>query len=207
MALNAEKFSQGMTTQQYMEYIKVNKQPFLDIYAATDIPAEIQGFFSNLPQPLNLLVLTSDWCGDAMSTTPAILRLADSSENLKLEVFSRDDELDLANSFLPENRAGTTPVFVVFDSEMREVSRFIETARSLVPQIDAMDEMIAKEVAGEGDNARAAGRGKRTAFRVTHAKEWSTGILNEFKQVVEEGLSLPPDQRPSEGGTQWPPQD
>ena len=207
MTLTAEKFSQGMTTQQYMEYIKVNKQPFLDIYAATDVPAEIQGFFNNLTQPLNLVVFTSDWCGDAMSTTPAILRLADSSENLKLEVFSRDDELDLANSFLPENRAGTTPVFVVFDSEMREVSRFVETARSLVPQIDAMDEMIAQEVADEGDNARAAGRGKRTAFRVNHAKEWSAVILNEFKQLVQEGLNLPPDQRPAEGGTQWPPQD
>ena len=58
MTLNAEKFSQGMTTQQYMEYIKVNKQPFLDIYAATSIPAEIQGFFNNLPQPLNLVMTT-----------------------------------------------------------------------------------------------------------------------------------------------------
>ena len=207
MTLTAEKFSQGKTTQEYIEEIKVNKQPFLDIYAATDIPGEVQAFFNNLPQPLNLVVFTSDWCGDAMSTTPAILRLADSTENIKLEVFSRDDELDLTNSFLPENRAGTTPVFIMFDSEMREVSRFIETARSLVPQIDAMDEMIAKEVTGEGDNARAAGRGKRTAFRVTHAKEWSAVILNEFRQVVEEGLSLPPDRRPAEGGTQWPPQD
>jgi len=106
MTLNAEKFSQGMTTQQYMEYIKVNKQPFLDIYAATDIPADVQGFFNSQPQPLNLLVFTSDWCGDAMRTTPAILRLADSTDNLNLEVFSRDDELDLANSYLPENRAG-----------------------------------------------------------------------------------------------------
>ena len=206
MTLTAQKFSQGMTTQQYMDYIKVNKQPFLDIYAATEVPEEVQGFFNNLPQPVNLAVFTSDWCGDAMSTTPAILRLADSNENIKLEVFSRDDELELANSFLPENRAGTTPIFVVLDSEMREVSRFIETARSLVPRIDAMDEMIAKEVAGEGDNARAAGRGKRTAFRVAQAKEWSEVILNEFRRVVEEGLNLPLDQRPSEGGTQWPPQ-
>ena len=207
MTLTGEKFSQGKTTQEYIEEIKVNKQPFLDIYAATDIPEEVQGFFNSLPQPVNLVVFTSDWCGDAMSTTPAILRLADSTENIKLEVFSRDDELDLTNSFLPENRAGTTPVFVVFDSEMREVSRFIETARSLVPRIDAMDEAIAQEVAGEGDNARAAGRGKRTAFRVAHAKEWSAVILNEFKQVVEEGLGLPANQRPSEGGTQWPPQE
>ncbi len=71
MTLTAEKFSQGKTTQEYIEEIKVNKQPFLDIYAATDIPGEVEGFFNNLPQPLNLVVFTSDWCGDAMSTTPA----------------------------------------------------------------------------------------------------------------------------------------
>ena len=48
--------------------------------------------------------------------------------------------MDLTNSFLPENRAGTVPVFVVLDSSMGEVARFIETAHSLVPAIDAMDD-------------------------------------------------------------------
>ena len=207
MTITAEKFSQGMTAQEYIEYIKVNKQPFLDIYNAVEIPDQVRSFFDELPQALNLLVFTSDWCGDAMSTSPAILRLAESTAKLNLQVFSRDDELELANTFLPEYRAGTTPIFVVLDSDMKEISRFIETARGLVPQIDAMDEMIAQEVAGEGDNARAAGRGKRTAFRVAHAREWSWVILREFQSTVEKGLGLPPDQRPAEGGTQWPPQD
>jgi hypothetical protein len=141
-----------------------------------------------------------------MSTTPAILKLADSTNNINLEIFNRDDELELANSFLPENRAGTTPIFVVLDTDMRQISRFIETANSLVPRIDAMDEQISKEVAGEGDNARAAGRGKRTAFRVSHADEWSNIILEEFKNIVSEGLKLPLDQRPTQGGTKWPPE-
>jgi hypothetical protein len=42
---------------------------------------------------------------------------------------------------------------------------------------------------------------------VAHAKEWSWVILKEFRQVVEKGLNLPSEQRPSVGGTQWPPQD
>ena len=211
MALSADKFSQGMTTQEYIEYIKVNKQPFIDIYNGVEVPAETQAFFDGLPEPLNLAVFTSDWCGDALSTTPTILRLADSTDKLTLQVFSRDDELELTNGFLPEHRAGTVPVFVTLDSDMGEISRFVETARSLVPQIDAMDDAIAQEVAQEAaaasqgeDNARAATRGKRTAFRVGKAKDWGNVILREFQQVVAEGLSLESAQRPSEGGTQWP---
>ena len=206
MGLSNTKFSEGMNTSQYVDSIKVNKQPFLDIYSATQIPETVQNFFDTPGQTINLAVFTSDWCGDAMSTTPAILKLADSTNNINLEIFNRDDELELANSFLPENRAGTTPIFVVLDENMRQISRFIETANSLVPRIDAMDEQISKEVAGEGDNARAAGRGKRTAFRVSHAGEWSNIILEEFTNVVSEGLQLPPDQRPTQGGTKWPPE-
>ena len=206
MGLSNTKFSEGMNTSQYVDSIKVNKQPFLDIYSATQVPETVQNFFDTPGQTINLAVFTSDWCGDAMSTTPAILKLADSTNNINLEIFNRDDELELANSFLPENRAGTTPIFVVLDEDMRQISRFIETANSLVPRIDAMDEQISKEVAGEGDNARAAGRGKRTAFRVSHAGEWSNIILEEFTNLVSEGLQLPLDQRPTQGGTKWPPE-
>ncbi len=208
MALSMEKFAQGMTTQEYIEYIKVNQQPFIDIYNGVEVPADTQAFFDGLSEPLNLAVFTSDWCGDALSTTPTILRLADSTDKLRLQVFSRDDELELTNGFLPEHRAGTVPVFVTFDAEMGEISRFIETARSLVPQIDAMDDAIAQEVAAaveSGDDARAATRGRRTAFRVGKARDWGEVILREFQQAVAEGLSLAPDQRPSEGGTEWPP--
>ena len=205
MALTVKRFSQGMTTQQYIDQIKVNKQPFLDIYHSVEIPVEDLAFFDGLPEPLRLAVFTCDWCGDAMSTTPAILRLAESTNNLEFRIFNRDLELELTNSFLPEHRASTVPVFVVFDHSMQEIARFIETARALVPQIDAMDEAIAQEAAADSStDPRAVVRGKRTAFRVARANEWGRVILREFHQVVAEGLALPPQKRPAEGGTQWP---
>jgi len=209
MSLTAEKFARGMTTREYIDgCIKVNKQPFIDIYESVAIPPETLAWFDALPEPLNLAVFTSDWCGDALSTTPAILRLADRADRLHLQVFNRDDELELTNSFLPENRAGTVPVFVALDGDMGEVARFIETARALVPQIDAMDAAIAQEVAAAGISeaeSRAAGRGRRTAYRVNKAREWGEVILREFQQTVAAGLARPPEQRPAEGGTQWPP--
>ncbi|HIN04738.1 MAG TPA: hypothetical protein EYM65_00665, partial [Dehalococcoidia bacterium] len=143
-----------------------------------------------------------------VSTTPAILRLAESTDKIEVKIFNRDDELALTDSYLPEHRAGTVPVFVVLDSSMKEIAKFIETALSMVPTLDAMEETIAQETAGESEaNARSAGRGKRTAFRVAHAKEWGNIILNEFSQVVDSGLALAPEARPAVGGTKWPPED
>ena len=207
MALSAEKFAQGMTTDQYIESIKVNKEPFCRIHAGVEIPDNVLDYFNGLAQPVNLAVFTSDWCGDAMSTTPAILRLADASENIRLSVFSRDEELALTNSFLPEHRAGTVPVFVIFDGEMGEIARFIETARSLVPAIDAMDEMVAQAAASDEAESRQQARGRRTAHRVSKAAEWGAVILNEFQQAVADGMARPAGDRPAEGGTEWPPQE
>ena len=206
MALTVEKFNQGMSTQEYIDQIKVNKQPFLDIFQTVKAPHETKAAFDALPEPLRLAVFTADWCGDAVSTTPTILRLAESTSNLSVKVFNRDEELPLTDSFLPENRAGTVPVFVVFDSSMNEIARFVETANELVPAIDGMDEMIAQEVASESEeNRRAAGRGKRMAYRVSHAQEWGEVILQAFHRVVTNGLAMPPQERPAVDGTKWPP--
>ncbi len=208
MALTKTQFEAGMTVQQYIDQIKVNKDPFVEIFHQVQIPQEVSDLFSSLAEPVNLAVITADWCGDAVSTTPAILRLAENTPNISLQVFNRDDDVPLANSFLPEHRAGTVPIFVVFDKAMNEVARFIETASGLVPQIDAMDEAIEREAAaGSEEEARVAKRGKRTAHRVSHARDWGEVILKEFSQVVSSGLSLPSADRPAVGGTKWPPED
>ena len=208
MALTEDKFNQGMTPQEYIDQIKVNKQTILDIYNTIKIPDTAKAQFDGRSEPLRLAVFTADWCGDAVSTTPVIMRLAESTPGLAIQVFNRDDELELTNSFLPENRAGTVPVFIIMDESMNEIARFIETAGELVPALDAMDEAIAQEIAGESEeNKRAAGRGKRMSFRVAHAQEWGEVILDSFGRTVAEGLPSSASARPAVGGTKWPPED
>ena len=208
MALTEDKFNQGMTPQEYIDQIKVNKQTILDIYNTIKIPDKAKAQFDGRSELLRLAVFTADWCGDAVSTTPVIMRLAESTPGLAIQIFNRDDELELTNSFLPENRAGTVPVFIVMDESMNEIARFIETAGELVPALDAMDEAIAQEIAGESEeNKRAAGRGKRMSFRVAHAQEWGEVILDSFGRTVAEGLQSSASERPAVGGTKWPPED
>ena len=208
MLLSREKFRQGMTPEQYIDQIKVNKQPFIDIHEAVEIPDDVLRQFDGMSEPLNLAVFTADWCGDAMSTTPAILKLAESTNGLEVTVFNRDDELELSNSFLPEDRQGTVPIFVVCDAGMNELARFIETAGELVPDIDAMDDDITRELEKESeDSARRLRRGRRTEYRVARARQWGEVILRSFANTVADGLSRPQEQRPAIGGTRWPPED
>lgn len=204
--LDQAKFNQGMTTQQYIDQIKVNKDPFVEIYQTVKIPDDSLNIFNRLSEPLNLAVFTADWCGDAMSTTPVILKLADSTPNIFLQVFNRDDELELSNSLIPEHRAGTVPIFVVMDKDMQQMVRFIETANTLVPEIDAMDAAIDQEVEGidEGE-ARRVKRGRRTSYRVERAQAWGEVILKEFGGLVSDALGG--GDLPFEGGTKWPPED
>ena len=204
--LDKAKFNQGMTTLQYIDQIKVNKDPFVRIYETVKIPDDSLNMFNGLSEPLNLAVFTADWCGDAMSTTPVILKLADSTPNIFLQVFNRDDELELSNSLIPEHRAGTVPIFVVMDKDMQQMVRFIETANTLVPEIDAMDAAIDQEVAGMDEaEARRVKRGRRTSYRVERAQEWGEVILKEFGGLVSGALDG--GQLPFEGGTKWPPED
>ena len=206
--LTQEKFVQGMTTQQYIDQIKVNKDPFVSIYETVQVPLESLNLFNALSEPIKLAVFTADWCGDAMSTTPVILKLADKAPNIILQVFNRDDELELSNSLLPEHRAGTVPILVVMDQDMNQKVRFIETANSLVPSIDAMDEVINRETSGMDEaEAQRAKRGRRNAYRVEHAQDWGEVILKEFSGLVSEALSGDHPDLPLQGGTKWPPED
>ncbi len=208
MSLNKERFEAGMSTQEYIDQIKVNKDPFVEIYNSVEVPSEAADWVGALSNPINLAVFTADWCGDAVSTTPVILRLADSSANVNLQVFNRDDDVPLADTFLPEHRAGTVPIFVVLDDDMSEVARFIETASGLVPQIDAMDEAINRDTEGLEEAAqRKARRGRRMAHRVSHAQDWAEVILREFRDLVDAGMKMGPGARPAVGGTKWPPED
>ena len=54
MALTEDKFNQGMTPQQWIDQIKVNKQPILDIYNAVSVPDKFKTQFDGLSEPFKL---------------------------------------------------------------------------------------------------------------------------------------------------------
>ena len=216
MALSAEQFLQGMTPQEHMAQMKINRERFSQVLAAVEIPPEDKEYFASFPSPLRVAVITEDWCGDHISTVPVLYRLAEDTGKLEVRAFMRDQNWELADTYLPEHRRDTVPVFVFFTPEnMRHIGLFIETSQKLVPFIDGIEDAIREahpevpdinvDVNEMSESTRNLFRQERGAFRINHAREWGRVISRDFREVVAAGLARKPEEGPAEGGTEWPP--
>jgi selT/selW/selH-like putative selenoprotein len=83
-------------------------------------------FFKGLAQPIHVLVLAEDWCGDVIANLPVLGRLAEASGKLDIRIFLRDQNLDIMDQYLKEGQFRSIPVFVLFDEKFRELGAWIE---------------------------------------------------------------------------------
>jgi selT/selW/selH-like putative selenoprotein len=83
-------------------------------------------FFTQLEQPLHVLVIAEDWCGDVIANLPVLGRLAAETGKLDMRVFLRDQNLDLIDQYLKEGKYRSIPVFVFFNTAFEELGHWIE---------------------------------------------------------------------------------
>lgn len=83
------------------------------------VPDEVVRRVAALGGAWHLLVLSEDWCGDAVNTVPVIARLAELAPNLDLRVLARDENLDLMDAHLT-GTSRSIPVVMLLDEEFNE---------------------------------------------------------------------------------------
>lgn len=124
MTVTRERFEQGMTYGAYKAQMTRNRERFEENERTVALgPADLEPF--RQAPPLSVLVLTEDWCGDAIANLPILGRIARETGNLDLRVFLRDQNEDLATEYR-NGEYRSIPVFVFFDEAFREVGRWIE---------------------------------------------------------------------------------
>ena len=131
MVVTAERFAQGMTYDQFKESMTRNRERLEANEREVPIDQKAIDTFKNLPEPLNVLVIAEDWCGDVIANLPILGQLAEKSGKLNLRVFQRDQNLDLIDQYLKQGLYRAIPVFVFFDQHWHEVGRFIERPDSV----------------------------------------------------------------------------
>ena len=131
MTVTRERFEQGMSYDAFKTQMTRNQDRFQANEQALALdPADVT-VFANLPQPLNVLVLAEDWCGDVINNLPILGRLSAESGKLNLRVFLRDQNLDIMDQYLNQGQFRSIPVFVFFDEQFNELGRFIERPASV----------------------------------------------------------------------------
>lgn len=83
------------------------------------VPEEFVRRVAALGGAWHLLVLSEDWCGDAVNTVPVVARLAELAPNVDLRVLARDENLDLMEAHLT-GTSRSIPVVIALDEEFNE---------------------------------------------------------------------------------------
>lgn len=131
MAVTPERFAQGLTYDQFKSHMTRNQSRFQENEKRFQPAPEDVAAFTSLPDPLNVLVIAEDWCGDVIDNLPILGSLAQISGKLNLRVFLRDQNPDLIDQYLKEGKYKSIPVFAFFDQKFTEVGRFIERPDSV----------------------------------------------------------------------------
>ncbi|HEY7203298.1 MAG TPA: thioredoxin family protein [Methylomirabilota bacterium] len=122
----AERFAQGMTVAEYLGQMRVNKERFVRSMGEAAIGDEDREALRRLGPGLRIMIITEDWCGDALHSFPALARLVEGEPGVEMRVFLRDKNPDVMDQYLKRGLYRTIPVFVFFDERMNELARFME---------------------------------------------------------------------------------
>ena len=121
-----ERFEQGLTLQQYVEHMSVNRERFVDALDEATIGSADAQILERLGGIRRVLVISEDWCGTCLAFVPFVAKLVEGRADIELRLFPRDANLDLMDQYLKKGRYRSIPVFAFFDEHMNELARFLE---------------------------------------------------------------------------------
>ena len=162
-----ERFEQGMTFQQYFDQMGTNKETFTKFLAEIKIRPEDKEALAKLGKKLKVMVITEDWCGDALYNVPVLAKLVEGNPNVELRVFLRDKNADLMDQYLNQGMYRSIPVFAFFDENMNEVARLIERPGKITDQLEK--KML--EV--------------RRSMRAENLEQWRQDVAGEVRSLLK----------------------
>jgi hypothetical protein len=159
-----EQFKQGMTIEQYLAQMGTNKEKFVEFLNTIKIDPADKGALDKYGKKLNVLVITEDWCGDALYNVPVLAKMVEGNPNIEMRIFLRDKNKELMDQYLNQGMFRSIPVFVFFDDNMTEVARFIER-----PPAQIEKKMLET----------------RRALRAERYLDWRGGVVKEIRGVLK----------------------
>src|SRR5580765_7485658 len=162
-----ERFEQGMTFQQYLDQMGTNKEAFVKFLSEIVIRPEDKEALAKLGKKLKVMVITEDWCGDALYNVPVLAKLVEGNPNIEARVFLRDKNADLMDQYLNQGMFRSIPVFAFFDENMNEVARLLERPAKITEQLEK--KMLET----------------RRALRAERYLDWRGGVVKEIRGLLK----------------------
>ncbi|HEX9109339.1 MAG TPA: thioredoxin family protein, partial [Longimicrobiales bacterium] len=95
-----ERWERALTFDAFLGTARSHTELWRELFRRARIPPELLQRAAGLRRRWHLLVLSEDWCGDAVNTVPVVARLAELSGTMELRLLARDQNPDLMDSHL-----------------------------------------------------------------------------------------------------------
>lgn len=115
-----ERYLAAPTFAEYLEGVREHVDLWNSMARRAKVPQEFLDRVAGLRGRWHLLVLSEDWCGDAVNSVPFVAKLAELAPNLDLRVLARDENPDLMDAHLT-NGSRSIPVVIVYDEAFQEL--------------------------------------------------------------------------------------
>ncbi|WP_108670466.1 thioredoxin family protein [Peribacillus acanthi] len=142
-------FEKGVSHEEYIASMTVHKENLQKVADEFSVSDESKLMLSELKdQNISAIVLTADWCGDAMVNVPIFKKLADLA-GIEPRYLIRDENLELMDQYLTNGTARSIPIFIFIDDKGNEIGKWGPRA----PEVQSVVEDIKRGMPDKDDPA------------------------------------------------------
>lgn len=135
MKTEQQYFEEGKTIQDYMNDMSKLKEESFHVFDQFVLPDD--GFADELKEKnLHFLIITEDWCGDAMMINPVIRKVTEKA-GLETRVALRDADTDLIDRHLT-NGGRAIPIVLILNENGELIGKWGPRAPEVQKMVDEM---------------------------------------------------------------------
>lgn len=166
-----ERYLGAMEFGEMLATVTKNEELWAAVWRRAVVPDEFVRRLEARGGVWHLLVLSEDWCGDAVNSVPVVAKLAALAPNADVRVLQRDTNPDLMDTHLT-GTSRSIPIVIVLDEEFAEAGWW-------GPRPIALQEWVM----GPGKAMELEARYREV--RAWYARDRGRAVLEELVALIE----------------------
>jgi hypothetical protein len=197
--ITPEFFYSGLALSEYIEGMTKNRELFEQNYRNFRMTADELADVRSIKGALHVLVLTEDWCTDAIRYLPALVHMAEAAKQWDIRIFYRDAHPELAGRWLKHGTRSAIPVLVFLDGDWNEFACFVEKPEPVYPEEAVARADYATSHPDLPDAALPASEMSQTTleiftpymrgFRLNNTDRWEHFLVTELAERLQNATS------------------
>lgn len=181
MKTEQQFFDEAISLTQYMEKMASHKENSFHIYEQFEVPQD-DAFIALLKEKKpNVLVITEDWCGDAMMNNPILRRIAEAAD-LDVRAVYRDADTELIDRHLT-NGGRSIPIYLFLDANGEVVAKWGPRAATIQEYVMELRKDMPASDAPEYKEKQQAFIEQITAEYISKPEHWLT-VYEDFRNTL-----------------------